>query len=95
MPVTAIVLIVLAVALAAFGVAFAALGMSNERAYWSQRDPHGDPRRDATPFSTVARRAMHYASGEYRAPLRVVAIGVLMLWIAAACLVIGILVAVL
>lgn len=71
-----------AVALALFGVAFAWLGMSNERAYWSQRDPSGDPRREATPFRTILLRAGHFATGEYRAPLRVAAIGVL-LWYAA------------
>ena len=73
---------VFAIALALFGAAFAWLGMSNERAYWSQRDPSGDPRREATPFRTVLARAGHFATGEYRAPLRVAAIGVL-LWYAA------------
>lgn len=44
MSVAAIVFLVFAIALAAFGVLFVLLGMSNERAYWSQRDPSGDPR---------------------------------------------------
>ena len=79
-------------AAAAFGIAFIALGMSNERAYWSQRDPQGDPRRDATPLAKVVKRAGHYAAGEYRAPLRVAAIGVIMIWMAIASAVIGVLV---
>jgi len=61
-----------------FGAIFVGLGMSNERAYWSQRDPSGDSRSDATKLSAVIRRSAHFAAGEYRAPLRVAAIGVLM-----------------
>ncbi len=90
MSTTAIVFIVFAIVLALFAIAFIALGMSNERAYWSQRDPSGDPRTEATPLRTVFRRAWHYATGEYRAPLRVAAIGVVMLWLALACLIITI-----
>lgn len=82
---------VFAIVLALFGVAFAALGMSNERAYWSQRDPSGDPRKEATPFRTVFARAGHFATGEYRAPLRVAAIGVLMLYGAVIAAIIAIL----
>ena len=92
MATTALTLIILAICLAAFGIAFIALGMSNERAYWSQRDPQGDPRRDATPLAKVVKRAGHYAAGEYRAPLRVAAIGVIMNWMAIASAVIGVLV---
>jgi hypothetical protein len=90
--ITALTLVILAICLAAFGIAFIALGMSNERAYWSQRDPQGDPRRDATPLAQVVKSAGHYASGEYRAPLRVAAIGVIMIWLAIASAVIGVLV---
>ncbi len=90
--ITALTLIILAIFLALFGIAFIALGMSNERAYWSQRDPQGDPRRDATPLSQVVKRAGHYAAGEYRAPLRVAAIGVIMVWLAITSAVIGLLV---
>ena len=82
MPVAALVLWIIALVLAAFAVAFVLLGRNSERAYWSQRDPSGDARRDATPLGTIARRAGHYATGEYRAPLRITAIGVLMLWLA-------------
>jgi len=93
--VTALTLIILGICLALFGVAFIALGMSNERAYWSQRDPQGDPRRDATPLAQIIKRAGHFAAGEYRAPLRVAAIGVIMIWMAVASAVIGLLVEVL
>lgn len=87
----ALVFLIFAIVLAIFAVAFILLGMSNERAYWSQRDPSGDPRREATPLSSIFAHTMHFAAGEYRAPLRVVAIGILMLWIALACLVLAIL----
>ena len=95
MSILALTLIILAICLAAFGLAFIALGMSNERAYWSQRDPQGDPRRDATPLAQIFKRAGHFAAGEYRAPLRVTAIGVIMIWMAVASAVIGLLVEVL
>jgi hypothetical protein len=71
-----------AVILFLFGLVFVGLGMSNERAYWSQRDPSGDSRKDATKLPAVIRHAGHFAAGEYRAPLRVAAIGVLMCEIA-------------
>lgn len=92
MSTTALTLFILAFCLAAFGIAFLTLGMSNERAYWSQRDPQGDPRRDATPVTQVIKRAGHYAAGEYRAPLRVAAIGVIMIYLAVASAIIGLLV---
>lgn len=95
MSTTALTLVILAICLALFGIAFIALGMSNERAYWSQRDPQGDARRDATPLAQIVKRAGHYATGEYRAPLRVAAIGVIMIWLAIASAIIGILVEVL
>jgi hypothetical protein len=59
------------------GLVFVASGMSSERGYWSQRDPSGDARTDATKLSAVIRRSGHFAAGEYRAPLRIAAIGVL------------------
>jgi len=94
MSITALTLIILGICLALFGIAFIALGMSNERAYWSQRDPQGDPRRDATSLTQIFKRAGHFAAGEYRAPLRVAAIGVIMIWIAIVSTVIGVLVAI-
>jgi hypothetical protein len=84
-----LVLIIIAVCLAAFGGAFVGLGLSNERAYWSQRDPSGDPRTDATPLRAIIARAGHFATGEYRAPLRVAAIGILMCYLAIAFAIIG------
>jgi hypothetical protein len=71
-----------AIVLGLFGIAFTFFGMSNERAYWSQRDPSGDPRKEATPVGKVIAQAWHFATGDYRAPLRVAAIGVLMCWLA-------------
>ncbi len=61
-----------------FGVVFVLLGMNSERGYWVQRDPTGDARTEATPLGTVIRKAGHFATGEYRAPLRIAAIGVIM-----------------
>jgi hypothetical protein len=87
----ALVFLVFAIVLAIFACAFMALGMANERAYWAQRDPSGDPRTEATPLRAIVRNAGHYATGEYRAPLRVVAIGVLMWWIALGALAVAIL----
>ena len=92
MSMAALTLLIFAIVLAIFSAAFILLGMSNERAYWSQRDPSGDARKDATPLSAIAKNTLHYAAGEYRAPLRVVAIGVLMWWIALACLILSIVV---
>ncbi|MEZ5116844.1 MAG: hypothetical protein R2737_11300 [Candidatus Nanopelagicales bacterium] len=77
-------LITTAVVLALFGVALAALGMSSERAYWSQRDPRGNARAEATRFSAIARRAFPIAVSDDRAPLRIVAIGVVLIWVALA-----------
>jgi hypothetical protein len=72
----------MSIVLAGFGVVFAILGMNSERAYWSQRDPSGDARTDSTKLSAIVRRAGHFAAGEYRAPLRIAAIGVLLCEIA-------------
>lgn len=82
MSVLALVLWTFAVVLLLFGLVFVGLGRNSERSYWSQRDPSGDPARDATPLSTIVRHAGRYAAGEYRAPLRITAIGVLMCWVA-------------
>lgn len=78
MSTTALVFWIIALVLLAFAAVFVVLGLNSERAYWSQRDPSGNARSDATPFSAILRRAGHYATGEYRAPLRITAIGVLM-----------------
>lgn len=92
MSTAALVFVIIAVCLAGFGIAFIALGMSNERAYWSQRDPSGDARQDATRLSSVIRSAGRLAAGEVRAPLRVAAIGVLMCYLAAGFALVGVLV---
>ncbi len=79
-----------AIFLALFGIVFVALGMNSERSYWVQRDPTGDARREATPLTSIIRRAGHYAAGEYRAPLRITAIGVLMVDFAIVLAIIGV-----
>lgn len=80
-------MVILAIALAAFGLLFALAGQSGERGYWSQRDPRGDAASDATSLGTVARRPWDYAAAEVRASLRIMAIGVILWWLAAAALV--------
>lgn len=82
---------IFAIALAIFGVVFVLLGLSSERGYWSQRDPSGDARKEATKFSKVYANAFKYAAGEYRAPLRIAAIGVVLWYLAAICAVVAIL----
>lgn len=82
MSIAALVFWAIAFVLALLGAAFALVGQSSERGYWSQRDPSGDPLKEATSLLTVMRRAGHYAAGEYRAPLRIMGIGVLMVEIA-------------
>lgn len=72
-----------------FGVVFALLGQNAERAYWSQRDTHGDPRKDATGLGTIITRAGRYATGEYRAPLRITAIGVLLVYLGIGFFILG------
>lgn len=76
---------VFAIALAIFGLVFVLLGLSSERNYWSQRDPSGNAKKDATKFSKVYANAFKYATGEFRAPLRIAAIGVIQWYLAVAC----------
>lgn len=78
MSTAALVFWIIAFVLIAFAVVFVLLGQSSERGYWLQRDPSGNSRTEATSIATVARRAGHYAAGEYRAPLRIMGIGVLL-----------------
>lgn len=92
MSIAALVFWTIAVVLLIFGVVFALMGQSSERGYWSQRDPSGNPMKEATRLATVARRAGHYAAGEYRAPLRIMGIGVLVIELALAFGVIALLV---
>jgi hypothetical protein len=80
----ALVFWIIAIILFLFGVVFVLVGLNSERGYWSQRDPSGNARQDATKLPAIMRRAGHYAAGEYRAPLRITAIGVLVCEIAIA-----------
>ena len=80
----ALVFWIFAIVLLIFGVAFLLIGQNGERGYWSQRDPSGVARDDATRVSAIARRPMHFAAGEYRAPLRIMGIGLLLCEIAVA-----------
>lgn len=89
MSVTAIVFVILGAFLALFGIAFALYGMSSEKAYWFQRDPQGNPSREATPFSKVYTHAFAIAVSDERAPLRIAAIGVVLVYLGIASLVLG------
>ena len=89
MSIAVLVFLIIAIVLALFGIAFVFLGMSSERAYWFQRDPHGDPANEATPFAGVAKRSFSIAFSDTRAPLRIAAIGVIMWWCAAISLVLA------
>jgi hypothetical protein len=68
---------IIAIVLIVFGVVFVLVGRVAERGYWSQRDPSGDPDEEATSVADIAWRAGRFAVGEYRAPLRIMAIGLL------------------
>lgn len=92
MPVAALVLFIIAAALAAFGLLFVVTGRNGERGYWAQRDPAGDARAEATSLGVIAGHPWHYAAGEVRAPLRIIAIGVILWWIALVSAVVGIVV---
>ena len=83
---------IFALALAVFGAVFVFLGLSSERNYWSQRDPSGNAKQDATKFAKVYANAFKYAAGEYRAPLRIAAIGVIQWYLAVVCAVVALLV---
>ena len=82
---------VIAIVLAIFGVLFVVVGMASERSYWMQRDPSGDAAREATRLSVVVRHAGRLATGEIRAPLRIAAIGVILIVLAAVSAVIALL----
>lgn len=89
MSITIIVFVILGVFLALFGIAFALYGMSSEKAYWFQRDPQGNPAREATPFRKVYTHAFTIAVSDERAPLRIAAIGVVLVYLGIASLVIA------
>ncbi len=81
MSVTVIAFLILGAFLILFGVAFALYGMSSEKAYWFQRDPKGNPSREATPFHRVYTHAFAIAVSDERAPLRIAAIGVVLVYL--------------
>ena len=81
MSVTVIVFLLLGAFLILFGIAFALYGMSSEKAYWFQRDPKGNPSREATPFRKVYTHAFAIAVRDERAPLRIAAIGVVLVYL--------------
>ena len=92
MSTTALVFWIIAIVLVAFGILFVIAGSNGERGYWSQRDPEGNARKDATKVSDIAKRPWRSASGEYRASLRIMAIGVVMFELAAVSAIIALLV---
>ena len=53
-----------------------------------------DARKDATKFHTIYHRAFTIAAGEYRAPLRIAAIGVVLWYFAAAAAALAVITAV-
>lgn len=95
MSVSTEVFLFFAIGLFIFGLVFVLLGLSSERSYWAQRDPSGSAKRDATKFHTIYHRAFSIAAGEYRAPLRIAAIGVVLWYFAAAAMILSITLAIL
>lgn len=89
MSVTVLVFLILGIFLVLFGVGFALYGMSSEKAYWFQRDPQGNPAREATPFRRVYAHAFAIAVSDERAPLRIAAIGVVLVYLGIASLVLS------
>ena len=81
-------LLLTALFLAIFGVVFVALGLSNERAYWRQRDPAGRPQ--GASLADITKRTWFYAVHGRRPSLRVAAIGIVLLWVALALAVLGV-----
>jgi len=86
-PVTVITFLLLGIFLILFGLGFAFYGMSSEKAYWFQRDPQGNPAREATPFRKVYTHAFTIAVSDERAPLRIAAIGVVLIYLGIASLI--------
>ncbi|MSW94366.1 MAG: hypothetical protein F2923_08055 [Actinobacteria bacterium] len=92
MDIAVVTLWIFAIVLAGFGFAFLGTGLVSERGYWTQRDPLGDSRRDATKLPTIFRNAFKLSVGEVRAPLRIAAIGIILMYAALAFAVVAILV---
>lgn len=89
MSITVLVFLFLGIFLIIFGVAFTLYGMSSEKAYWFQRDPQGNPAHEATPFKKVYTHAFVIAFSDERAPLRIAAIGVVLVYLGIASLIIA------
>ncbi len=87
MSITVLVFLILGIFLILFGLGFAFYGMSSEKAYWFQRDPQGNPAREATPFRKVYTHAFTIAVSDERAPLRIAAIGVVLIYLGIASLI--------
>ncbi|MFM1965863.1 MAG: hypothetical protein RL134_1588 [Actinomycetota bacterium] len=87
MSITVLVFLILGIFLILFGLGFAFYGMSSEKAYWFQRDPQGNPAREATPFRKVYTHAFAIAVSDERAPLRIAAIGVVLIYLGIASLI--------
>ena len=81
--------------LALFGVAFVALGVVNDRSYWSQRDPSATPGSEGVSAGELVRHAWPYAVRGKRPSLRIGGIGVLLVVAGAVVAVIGVVTAVL
>lgn len=87
MSITVLVFLILGIFLILFGLGFAFYGMSSEKAYWFQRDPQGNPAREATPFRKVYTHAFAIAVSDERAPLRIAAIGVVLVYLGIASMI--------
>jgi hypothetical protein len=85
--ITVLVFLILGIFLILFGLGFAFYGMSSEKAYWFQRDPQGNPAREATPFRKVYTHAFAIAVSDERAPLRIAAIGVVLVYLGIASMI--------
>lgn len=94
MSITVLVFVLLGIFLILFGLGFAFYGMSSEKAYWYQRDPQGNPAREATPFRKVYTHAFAIAVSDERAPLRIAAIGVVLVYLGLASLILSLVFAV-
>ena len=81
--------------LAVFGVAFVALGVVNDRSYWSQRDPSATPGSEGVGVGGLVTNAWSYAVHGKRPSLRIGGMGVLLVAAGALVAVIGVLTAVL
>lgn len=95
MSVTVLTFLFIGIFLLLFGVGFALYGMSAEKAYWFQRDPQGNPSHEATPFRKVYTHAFSIAVSDERAPLRIAAIGVVLVYLGIVALILAALFAIL